>query len=159
MHTIHRMALATALLLGTTLAAQAQQPPPGGPAGDLMTPVGTWKTIDDKTGEAKSLVQISEVAGQLEGKVVKVLKSKQGPHPICDQCDGARHNQPVVGMTILWNMKQDGNEWDGGQILDPKSGKIYKCSMHVIDGGKKLSVRGYIGFSLFGRSQTWLREE
>lgn len=159
MHTIHRMALATVLLLGTTLAAQAQQSPAAGPGGDLMTPVGTWKTIDDKTGEAKSLVQISEVNDQLEGKVVKVLKSKQGPHPICDQCDGARHNQPVVGMTILWSMKQDGNEWDGGQILDPKTGKIYKCSMHVIDGGKKLSVRGYIGFSLFGRSQTWLREE
>lgn len=158
MHTIHRMAVAAALVLATALVAQAQHPP-AGPTDTLMTPVGTWKTIDDKTGEAKSLVQISEVNGQLEGKVVKVLKSDQGPNPICDQCDGARHNQPVTGMTILWGMKQDGNEWDGGQILDPKSGKIYKCSMHAIDGGKKLSVRGYIGFSLFGRSQTWLREE
>ena len=158
MHTIHRMALAAALLLGTTLAAHAQQPPPTGPSGDLMTPVGTWKTIDDKTGEAKSLVQISEVNGQLEGKVVKVLKSKQGPHPICDQCDGARHNQPIEGMNIMWGVSKDDDVWDGGKILDPKTGKVYKVRLKMLDGGQKLDVHGYIGFALIGRSQVWERQ-
>ena len=124
----------------------------------LSSPVGVWKTISDKTHKPASLVKIWIENGQLKGKVLKVLNSDKGPHPICDQCEGERHNKPVVGMTIIWGMQKDGDEWDGGTILDPKTGKTYKCSIELVDGGMKLKVRGYIGFSLFGRTQVWLRE-
>ena len=121
------------------------------------TPVGTWRTIDDDTGKAKSIVQIKDFDGTLQGKVVKVLQSDQGPHPLCKDCTGERHNQPVEGMTILWGLERDGDQWSGGQILDPSNGKTYKCKMSMLDGGNKLKVRGYIGFSMFGRSQVWER--
>jgi uncharacterized protein (DUF2147 family) len=123
------------------------------------SPVGTWKTIDDDTGQAKAIVQITEHDGVLEGKILKVLKSDDGPHPLCKECDGKRHNQPIEGMTIVWGLTRDGDEWDGGRILDPKTGKIYKAKMYTIDNGQKLKVRGYIGFSLLGRTQVWLRHE
>jgi uncharacterized protein (DUF2147 family) len=122
------------------------------------TPVGTWKTIDDQTGNPKSIVQITQVGDELQGKVLQVLQSDQGPNPVCKECTGERKDQPVTGMTILWGMKQDGDVWDGGQILDPKNGKTYKCKLTPIEDGRKLEVRGYIGFSLLGRTQTWLRE-
>ncbi|MDR6641584.1 uncharacterized protein (DUF2147 family) [Luteibacter sp. 1214] len=123
------------------------------------TPVGKWKTIDDKTHEVKSIVEITEHGGLLEGKVVEVLKSDHGPHPVCSECDGERNNKPIEGMTIMWGLKKDGDEWSGGQILDPAKGKIYKVTLKLEDGGKKLDVHGYIGFSLIGRSQEWVRAE
>ena len=123
------------------------------------TPVGTWRTIDDSTGKAKSIVEITEHDGQLQGTVLKVLQSDQGEHPICKDCKGDLHNQPVEGMTILSGMTRDGDEWSGGRILDPNNGKNYKCKMSMLDGGAKLKVRGYIGFSLMGRNQVWERVE
>jgi uncharacterized protein (DUF2147 family) len=122
------------------------------------TPAGVWKTIDDKTGQPKSLVEISEQNGVLTGKVKEVLQSDQGPNPICKECEGDRKNQPVTGMTIVWDMKKNGDEWSGGKILDPKNGKTYGCKMHLTDNGQKLEVRGFVGFSLLGRSQTWERQ-
>lgn len=145
--------LRTALALGLTFASAA------GFAADLNTPVGTWKTIDDKTGDAKALVVITESGGKLEGKIVKVLKSDDGPNPTCKNCDGERKDKPVEGMTIIWGVSKDGDEWNGGQILDPKNGKTYKVKMTLEDGGRKLDVHGYIGFSLMGRSQIWQRQE
>lgn len=121
------------------------------------TPVGTWRTIDDNTGKPTSIVKIYQADGKLEGKVVKVLESDQGPHPICKECEGERHNQPVEGMTIIWGVERDGEEWNGGQILDPDNGKTYDVKMSMLEGGSKLKVRGYIGWSLFGRSQVWER--
>jgi len=124
------------------------------------SPVGLWRTIDDQTGQPKGLVRIRAVDGQLEGKVEKAFpKPGEDPAPKCDKCDGARRNQPVLGMTILWGLTQQGDEYQGGEILDPESGKIYRAKMKLIDGGKKLEVRGFIGISLLGRSQIWLREE
>ena len=128
-------------------------------AADTSSPAGVWKTIDDKTGEAKSLVEIVEQNGELTGKVKQVLKSDQGPNPICKECEGERKDQPVTGMTILWGMKKDGDTWKGGKILDPKDGKIYGCKIQLADNGQKLEVRGFIGFSLLGRTQTWVRAE
>ena len=128
------------------------------PAVADQSPVGIWKQIDDKTGQAKSLIQIREVDGELVGNVMKVLRSKKGPNPLCDQCSGDLKNKPVNGMEILKGMKPHGHSWSGGTILDPKSGDTYRCTMKVIDGGAKLKVRGYIGFALFGRTQVWLRE-
>lgn len=149
MKVLFRAAFALALVAGPVAALAAE----------LTTPVGTWKTIDDETGQAKALIQITESGGKLEGKIIKVLKSDDGPNPVCKKCDGERKDKPVEGMTILWGLAKDGDEWNGGQILDPKNGKIYKAKMSLDDGGRKLNVRGYIGFSLMGRSQVWLRQE
>ena len=149
-------AMAAMLLVLSGLAGQRALAQSATPSD--LSPIGVWKQIDDKTGEAKSLIQISEVNGELTGKVLKVLKSSKGPNPLCDKCSGALKNQPVNGMEILHGMKPDGSSWSGGTILDPKSGKTYRCTMKVIDDGAKLKVRGYIGFALFGRTQVWLRE-
>jgi uncharacterized protein (DUF2147 family) len=124
------------------------------------SPVGLWKTIDDSSGQPKGLVRIREVNGQFEGKIEKIFpKPGDDPAPKCDKCDGARRNQPVLGMTFLWGLMKQGDEYQGGEILDPENGKIYRAKMKLADSGKKLEVRGFIGVSLFGRSQVWLREE
>jgi len=124
------------------------------------SPVGKWRTIDDKTGKVKSIVEITETAdGTLQGKVLQVLDSDKGPHPVCDACKGENHNKPIEGMVIAWGLRREGDAWDGGQIMDPKNGKVYSAKMTPIEGGKKLEVRGYMGFSLLGRTQTWLRDE
>ena len=124
------------------------------------SPVGLWKTIDDSSGQPKGLVRIREVNGQFEGKVEKAFpKPGEDPAPKCDKCGGPRHNQPVLGMTILWGLTKQGDEYQGGEILDPETGKIYRAKMKLTDSAKKLEVRGFIGFSLLGRSQIWLREE
>jgi uncharacterized protein (DUF2147 family) len=125
------------------------------------TPVGKWKTIDDETHQVKSIVEITEEGGLLQGKVLQVLKpdDPNEVHPVCKKCDGERKNKPIEGMTIMWGLKKDDGEWSGGQILDPAKGKIYKVTLKLVDGGKKLDVHGYIGFSLMGRSQEWVRAE
>jgi Uncharacterized protein conserved in bacteria len=145
---VFRLTFATALVLaaGTALAAND-------------TPVGTWKTIDDTTHKPKSIVQITETNGELQAKVLQVLQSDDGPHPLCSKCDGSRKNQPVEGMTIMWGVTKDDDVWDGGKILDPHNGKTYKVKLTVMDGGQKLDVHGYIGFALLGRSQVWERQE
>jgi len=123
------------------------------------SPVGTWQTIDDHTGQPKALVQIAQDGnGSFSGKVIKGLGPNDQPDRRCTACTDARKDQPILGMTIINDMKKDGDGWDHGQILDPENGKIYKCKMHLEDGGNKLVVRGYIGVSLLGRSQTWVRQ-
>jgi uncharacterized protein (DUF2147 family) len=124
------------------------------------TPVGKWRTIDDKTGKVKSIVEIYETTnGTLAGKVVQELDSEKGPNPLCDACKGENHNKPIEGMVIAWGLQHEGDSWDDGKIMDPKNGKVYSAKMTPTDDGKKLEVRGYMGFSLLGRSQTWIREE
>ncbi len=123
-----------------------------------LSPAGTWTTIDDATGKPKSIVEIDVSGDQLTGKVLEVLQSEQGPHPICKECDGERKDKPIEGMTIIWDMKKDGENWSGGTILDPKSGKTYGCKIHLVEGGNKLEVRGFKGFSLLGRTQVWERK-
>lgn len=124
------------------------------------TPVGTWQTIDDHTGQPKALVQITQDAdGALSGKVIKGLGPNDQPDRRCTACTDARKDQLILGMTIINGMKKDGDGWDNGQILDPENGKLYKCKMHLDENGQKLVVRGYIGISLLGRSQTWNRQQ
>jgi uncharacterized protein (DUF2147 family) len=125
---------------------------------DKLSPVGTWKTIDDKTKKAKSHVKIWEHKGTLYGKIEILIKPDE-PNPLCDKCPGKRHNKPVVGMIFLWDLKKDGGSewWDDGRILDPDNGKIYRCKLKVTNGGKNLDVRGYLGIALLGRTQTWHR--
>ncbi len=129
------------------------------------TPAGTWKTIDDATHQPKSIVQITESNGEYQARIVKLLNrspedvARDGEHPVCVKCDGELKNQPIEGMTIMWGVKKKDDIWSGGKILDPKSGKIYKVKLSLIDGGAKLDVHGYIGFALLGRSQTWERQD
>lgn len=150
-----RFAFAFGLLLGAGAVSAA----------DTNTPVGTWKQVDDVTGKVKSIIQISESNGELQGKVMQLLNrspedvAREGAQPKCTQCDGARKNQPIIGMTIMWGVNKHGNMWDGGKILDPKNGNIYKVKLTLEDGGQKLDVHGYIGFALLGRSQVWVRQQ
>lgn len=116
---------------------------------------GEWKTIDDKTGQPKAVVQISDNSGELTGKIVKLFNH---PDAICDKCEGEKKDKPIVGMTILWGLKKDGDMWVNGKILDPKEGKVYSSKAQLADGGSKLEVRGFIGVSLLGRTQTWIRQ-
>lgn len=117
--------------------------------------VGEWKTIDDVTHKPKSVVKIWEIKGKYYGKIVKLFPEPgDDPNPKCTECTDYRKNKPIIGMTIIKHLKKDGNEWTGGEILDPESGNIYKCKVWLENGN--LQVRGYIGFSLIGRSQTWL---
>jgi uncharacterized protein (DUF2147 family) len=124
------------------------------------TPAGLWKTIDDETKVEKSLVRITDSGGVLSGKVEKILSDK--PDAKCVECTDERKGQPVQGMTILRGIKPDAADkgsWVGGDILDPNNGKIYKVLLKLVDGGKKLDVRGYVGMPMLGRTQTWLRVE
>jgi uncharacterized protein (DUF2147 family) len=124
------------------------------------SPVGLWKNIDDESGKPKALIRITESNGELSGKIEKLFKNPgEDPNPKCIKCDGALKDQPVLGMTILTGMKRDGDEYNGGRILDPNNGKVYRSKLTVTEGGKKLNVRGYIGMPMLGRTQTWLREE
>jgi uncharacterized protein (DUF2147 family) len=128
---------------------------------DTGTPAGLWRTIDDKTGKERSVIRITQANGVYEGKVEQLLNRQPDDDPdnMCRKCEGARKDQPIIGMTILWGLKKDGDQYSGGEILDPKNGKIYRAKMKLVDNGAKLEVRGFIGISLFGRSQTWVREE
>lgn len=121
------------------------------------SPVGRWKTIDDVTGKKRSIVQIYESGGKVYGKIIKVFK-QAGDTGICDKCPGSFRGKPIVGLRFMWNLKKTAsNVWDNGKILDPKIGKIYRCKITLRGSGKRLAVRGYIGISLLGRTQTWYR--
>lgn len=122
------------------------------------SPVGTWQTFDDETHAPKALVEIVDHAGLLSGRVVKLYPAPgEDPDPHCADCPGERRDQPVLGMSILWNFRRDGDRWDGGKVLDPESGDIYRATLHLRNGGKTLDVHGYIGIPLLGRSQIWTR--
>jgi uncharacterized protein (DUF2147 family) len=137
-----------AFIVGTALLA--------GTAFAQMTPIGTWRSIDDKSGEAKAEIRISESGGVLTGRIEKVLKSTK-PNPVCEECSDDRKNQPVQGMEILRGIRKvQGKEvWEGGKVLDPENGKEYNARLTPIDGGQKLEMRG--SFGPFGRTQTWVR--
>jgi uncharacterized protein (DUF2147 family) len=151
-----------ALALGLALAAL---PPPPAAAGETAapgaavaaadSPIGLWKTIDDKTGAARALVRIYEQDGRLFGKIEGSFKPG-AEHRVCEVCTDERKGQPMLGLIVIRNMKRTGDEYSGGDILDPDTGSIYHCKLRV-EAGTRLVVRGYIGFSLLGRNQTWQR--
>lgn len=129
-----------------------------GHAADLSSPVGRWKTYDDKTGALHGLVELALVHGELQGRILKSY-DPQKPNPTCDHCEGALKGRPVLGMVFLWGLSPEDGEYRGGYILDPDNGKVYKAKLRLDDGGRKLLVRGFIGFSLLGRTQTWVRDD
>ena len=148
MATLCRRAGLLVMLLGFSVGlAQAQ------------SPVGEWRTIDDDTGDAVSIVEIYEENGKLYGKVKEILvpnddaPTNEDGQIICEACDGERANQPIEGMVIMEGLEQDGDRWTGGRILDPQSGREYRVRLEFED--ENLKVRGYVGIAAFGRTQVW----
>ena len=131
--------------MATPLAAQT---PP--------TPVGTWHTVDETTGKPRGIVEIVERNGVLTGIIRGTLVPGE-PEGLCDKCPGDRRNQPITGLEMIRNVRRDGNTWGGGELLDPDNGKTYRIKLTPSPDGRTLEVRGFIGISLIGRSQTWRR--
>ncbi|WP_269630112.1 DUF2147 domain-containing protein [Pelomonas sp. BJYL3] len=143
-------ALATSLIATVLLAA---------PAWAQSSPVGLWKTIDDDGKTEKSLVRISESNGVLVGSIEKIFDPTHQDSK-CDLCKDDRKDKPVLGLQIIRGVKHDADDkalWTGGEILDPNNGKTYRTRLKPIEGGKKLEMRGYVGF--FYRTQVWVRVE
>ena len=136
-----------ALVLAASAAGAAAQ----------ATPVGLWRNLDDKTGEAKAEVRIAETGGVLSGRIEKVLRKDARPDEKCVECKDDRKDQPMVGLEIIRGVKKaEGKDvWEDGKIVDPENGRNYTVRLTPIDGGKKLDVRG--SFGPFGRTQTWVR--
>ena len=123
------------------------------------SPVGLWRTIDDATGKTMSVVRIVDKGGLMFGSIESIVEPEPDWDGRCLKCRDHRKNQPIVGMVILSNLRRMGDDYAGGEILDPENGYIYRCSLRLIEDGRRLEVRGFIGISLFGRTQVWVREK
>lgn len=126
------------------------------PLAFAYSPVGTWTTIDDKTGQKRAEVRLElQENGELTGKILKVYKQK-GDTGVCKNCPGSFKNKPIKGLTFLWGLqKKRPGLWTGGHVLDAKSGKIYNAKITVKEN--RLYLRGYMGLSMLGRTQVWVR--
>ncbi|MCW8126451.1 DUF2147 domain-containing protein [Microbulbifer halophilus] len=113
--------------------------------------LGKWRTIDDETGQAKSIVEIYQKGGKYYGRVVDLLMKPDDT--VCEKCPGDRKGKKIVGMDIITDMVKNGDVYEGGEILDPTKGKVYDCKLWL--EGNQLKVRGYVGF--FYRTQTWYK--
>ena len=120
------------------------------------SPIGQWKTIDDESGQPKSIVRIYMDGNELKGQIVELLDPEKKGN-LCDLCSGELQNKPIEGMVFLWGLTEDDGEWAGGNILDPANGKEYSAKLKLVNDGQSLEVRGFIGFSLLGRTQVWNR--
>ena len=127
------------------------------PAWAQMSPVGLWRSVDDKTGEAKAEIRIAETSGVLNGRIEKSLNKDADPAATCTECKDDRKGKAIAGLEIIRGVKKadDREVWEGGKILDPENGKEYRASLTPIEGGKRLEVRGFLG--PFWRTQTWQR--
>lgn len=123
------------------------------------SPIGLWKTIDDSTGKPRSLIRISDKNGELIATVEKGLLPGETGDKVCYKCTDERKDKPLIGMVIMKGMKVKGDVYEGGRILDPENGQVYKCKIKLDNTDKQLEVRGFIGISLLGRSQIWIKEE
>lgn len=121
-----------------------------------QTIIGQWETFDDKTKEKKAVIEIYKTNNLYFAKIVESFVGNK--NDICGTCKGTKKGKPIIGLVIVENIKKDGNEFNGGSILDPENGETYKCYLKLIDTNK-LKVRGFLGFSLFGRTQYWRRKE
>ena len=146
---------AKSLLLAAWLAMCA-----GTAAAADPSPVGLWRTVDDRTGQQAGLIEIRQSGDELEGRIVDYAAQADDPSaPACRSCSSASKAKLVPGLTILRGFRRDGDVWDGGTILDPRSGFVYRCELRVTDGGRKLLLRGYLLIRLLGRTTTWERAE
>ena len=130
------------------------------PAGGEPSALGWWEQVDEKTGQAESWFNITEKDGVYSGKIVKMFPKPGDPPPEswrCTKCEGAEQNAPVLGLSLIKNMKRNGLAYENGTIMDPRDGTVYRALMNLSPDGKKLEVRGYLGYAVFGRSQMWNR--
>jgi uncharacterized protein (DUF2147 family) len=143
------------LLACTAVAALAVSGPAGAAAAE-NSPAGLWKTFDDRTHNARGTVLIYEENGAFFGKIESSFNpSELNEH--CHNCQGDRNNAPLIGLVIMRGMTKHGSEFDGGDILDPETGTVYRCKFTLSSDGARLMMRGYLGISLLGRTQTWRR--
>jgi len=118
------------------------------------TVLGKWKTIDDNNGKPLSVVEVYEVKGKIYGRVIEIFDKKNNRK--CEKCDGEDRNKPILGLIVIKGLTKDGDEYGNGKILDPKFGKLYRCTISL-ESKDRLKVRGFIGISLIGRTQVWER--
>jgi len=123
---------------------------------NAQTITGQWETYDDKTNEKKAVIEIYQTDDLYFAKIVEKFVGEK--NATCESCEGTKKNQPIIGLVIIEDIKKEGDEFSGGTILDPESGKIYKCYLELVEDNK-LKVRGYLGFSVFGRTQYWVRKQ
>jgi uncharacterized protein (DUF2147 family) len=155
------LSLSSSLMLAPAFAQQApaDAPKAAAPSAAPASAVaGVWVTIDDKTGKPRSEITISETGGVVNGRITKFLDPDAKADAVCDKCSDARKDKPIMNMMILTGLKKEGEEYVGGQILDPAEGKVYSAKVKLIEGGKKLEMRGFVGSPMFGRTQTWVRK-
>jgi uncharacterized protein (DUF2147 family) len=122
-----------------------------------VSPIGLWKTFDDKTGAARALVRIYEQDGKLFGRIEQSFTAG-AENRVCRECTDERKDKPIIGLIIIRNVKAADGEFSGGDILDPENGSVYRCKFHLEDNGARLVVRGFIGISILGRTQIWRRQ-
>ncbi len=138
-----RLALTTLFLIGAiTINAQ--------------TIFGEWENRNEETGKVDSVIEVYEKDGKAYAKIIEITDPAK-KNNVCDKCEGENKNKPILGMDILTGLSKDGDEWSGGEILDPKKGSVYKCFIEL-KGKNKLKVRGYMGVALFGRTVYWVRK-
>lgn len=136
-----KFTLLVLILLSTTINAQSI--------------LGKWKSIDEETNKDESVIEIYQENGKFYGKIIQLLDPKK-KGIVCENCKGKNKNKPIEGLVIINGLKKDKNEWSGGKVLDPKNGKEYKCFITLKDNNT-MKLRGYIGFSVFGRTAYWYR--
>jgi hypothetical protein len=141
--------LGALLVLGNTAVAVAV-------AVDLTTPEGWWQPVDS-SGHPLGLIRIYEDHGAYFGRMEPFLPEDKEDHRVCARCTDERRDQPIMGLVIIRNMRLEGDEYSGGDVLNPNTGKVYGCKFKLIEGGHVMIMRGYVGISLLGRSQTWKR--
>ena len=153
---IHRLGLLLmAACFSSTILAQA-------PSSPATNPAGYWQTYDEVTNKPKSIVQVWVNPDRSVSGRIKYVYPQEGhdKREVCKICPGNRRNQPYFGMLILEKLRpvpNDPKAWQHGEILDPENGKVYSCQMHLSDNGTKMHMRGYVGISMFGRTQTWTK--
>ncbi len=123
------------------------------------SPAGTWHTISDVDGKPRGIITLRVANGVLTGTVAGTLVSGEQPGKVCDQCTDERRGKPLLGMEILRGLRWNGDAWTGGEILDPDTGKTYRATIRLSEDGRALALRGYIGISLLGRTQRWVRAQ
>ncbi len=124
---------------------------------NAQTIFGKWNSTSDETGEVDSVVEVYEKNGKAFAKIIEI-KNPDRKNAVCTECEGENKNKRILGLNILTGLEKNDDEWSGGEILDPRNGKVYKCYIELVKDNK-LKLRGYIGVSLFGKTKYWYRAE